>query len=110
MAKQVENWPKAEVVRVRPTWAPGAQATALAMSFALLEAKHPLPAGPADFYQGFLTLEGCSGTAGHQPVVVTAWQGLATDPFSSLCFQLSPAMDSAMTTHKGSPLPWWCVN
>ena len=56
MAKQVENWPEVAPVGARPIWVPGAQAAALASaSFALLEAEHPQPAGPAYFCQGFLS-------------------------------------------------------
>ncbi|KAM9600382.1 cytokine receptor common subunit gamma isoform 3-T3 [Morphnus guianensis] len=104
MAKQVENWPKAAAVGVRPVRVPGAQAAALApVFFALLEDKDPVPVGPANICWGFLALEGCSGMAspgrGHQSVVVTAWQGLGMGPFSILRSQLSPATDDAK-------LPW----
>lgn len=104
MAKQVENWPKAAAVGVRPVQVPGAQATALApVFFALLEEKDPVLVGPANICRGFLALEGCPGMASpgqsHQSVVVAAWQGLGMGPFSILRSQLSPARDDAK-------LPW----
>lgn len=100
MAKQVENWPKAAAVGVRPVRVPGAQATALSpVFFALLEDKDPVLVGPANICRGFLALEGCSGMASpgrsHQSVVVAAWQGLGMGPFSILRSQLSPARDDA---------------
>lgn len=106
------EWPEAAAVGSRPIWACGVPA---AVSFVLLEAKHSLPVGAADFCQGLLSTRGQGWAKTGSPASYgDRMAGLRDRPLLHPLFPAEPCHEQChghpqRATSRPTPLPWWCA-